>query len=63
MQRYFACKKENNKLILNKKDLHHIKNVMRMNKNDKIEVIYDKKLYICNIDSIYDNNIDISRTE
>lgn len=63
MQRYFACKKENNKLILNKKDLHHIKNVMRMNKNDKIEVIYDKQLYICNIDSIYDNNIDISIIE
>lgn len=52
MQRYFAEKKEENNLILKDTDIHHIKNVMRMNINDKIEVVYNKILYICNIESI-----------
>lgn len=51
MQRYFA-KEYKDKIILRDSDIHHIKNVMRMKINDKIEVIYDKKIYICNIDSI-----------
>ena len=42
MQRYFAKRKEQNNLILEESDIHHIKNVMRMNINDKIEVVYDK---------------------
>lgn len=52
MQRYFAEKKEENNLILKDTDIHHIKNVMRMNINDKIEVVYNKILYICKIESI-----------
>ena len=52
MQRYFAKRKEQNNLILEESDIHHIKNVMRMNINDKIEVVYDKVLYICNIDNL-----------
>lgn len=52
MQRYFAKNKINNIFTLEDSDIHHIKNVMRMKVNDKIEVIYDKILYICNIDSI-----------
>ena len=40
MQRYFA---KNEKLELQDTDIHHIKNVMRMSINDKIEVIYNKK--------------------
>lgn len=51
MQRYFA-KEYKDKLILQDSDIHHIKNVMRMNKNDKIEVVYDNKLYICTIEEI-----------
>ena len=43
MQRYFA---KNEKLELQDTDIHHIKNVMRMSINDKIEVIYKKKKYI-----------------
>ena len=42
MQRYFAKRREQNNLILEESDIHHIKNVMRMNINDKIEVVYDK---------------------
>lgn len=52
MQRYFAKDKIGNNIILNESDFHHIKNVMRMNVNDKIEVVYDRVLYICNIDNI-----------
>ncbi len=52
MQRYFVKRKEQNNLILEESDIHHIKNVMRMNINDKIEVVYDKVLYICNIDNL-----------
>ena len=51
MQRYFA-KEYNDKIILRDSDIHHIKNVMRMKIDDRIEVVFDKKLYICNIDSM-----------
>ena len=54
MQRYFATDKIDNKLVLSNDDYHHIKNVMRMKINDNIEVVYDNKLYIANIES-YDD--------
>lgn len=60
MQRYFSIKKIDNKFILDSQDLYHIKTVMRMKDNDKIEVIYMKKLYICCINNIND---DITITE
>ena len=47
MQRYFSKEKNDNVLYLNENDLYHIKVVMRMKENSKIEVIYDEKLYIC----------------
>ena len=59
MQRYFAKDKIENNIILYPTDMHHIKNVMRMNNNDKIECIYDKKLYICKIENINTNNFTI----
>lgn len=49
MQRYFAKTKEDNKFILYDTDIHHIKNVMRYKINDQIEVVYEKKVYICKI--------------
>ena len=49
MQRYFVKEKQDNYLILDTSDIHHIKNVMRMNVGDKIECIYNKTLYICEI--------------
>ena len=48
MQRYFV-KKENDKLILNESDLHHIKNVMRLKSNDQIICVFDNKSYLCSI--------------
>ena len=59
MQRYFS--KGNFKL--EDSDLHHIKNVMRMNAGDNIEVVEDNKLYICNIDSIDPFSISVIRKE
>lgn len=49
MQRYFCNNIINNKFILSRDDSHHIKNVMRQSINDLIEVVYNQKLYICNI--------------
>ena len=59
MQRYFAKEKNGNNLILYDTDIYHIKKVMRMKDNDKIEVVFDKIVYLCNINSIYDFNITI----
>ncbi len=61
MQRYFA-KDYNDKLILRDGDIHHIKNVMRMKIGDKIEVVFDKKLYICNIDNLEPFSLSITNT-
>jgi RNA methyltransferase, RsmE family len=49
MQRYFSEEKTENNLIINSEDKHHILNVMRMKENDKIEVVYNKKLFICSL--------------
>ena len=58
MQRYFAKDKKNNNIYLESTDLHHIKNVMRMNIGDSIECVYEGITYLCRIDG-YDNNISI----
>ena len=49
MQQYFSKEKKDNTLILNKEDLNHIKNVMRMKENDEIIVVYDNSSYICSL--------------
>lgn len=51
MQRYFSNLKQDNYLILAKEDLYHIKTVMRMKQGDNIEVVYDHKLHICQLDN------------
>ena len=51
MQRYFSKLKQDNYLILTKEDLYHIKTVMRMKQGDNIEVVYDHKLHICQLDN------------
>ena len=52
MQRYFTKEKHENYLILEESDIHHIKNVMRNKVGNKIECIYDKELYICEIEDL-----------
>lgn len=50
MQRYFCDKKVDNKFILSDSDVHHLKNVMRTDDNDLIEVVFENCLYVCTID-------------
>ena len=52
MQRYFVKEKNNNHFILSDSDIHHIKKVMRCQNNDKIEIVFEKKVYLCNIDNV-----------
>lgn len=52
MQRYFAIDKREDLLVLNTDDYHHIFNVLRFNKNDTFEVVYDGFLYVCNAEII-----------
>ena len=49
MQRYFVKEKKDNQFIFNPQDIHHIKNVMRFKPGDKIEVILEEKIYLCEI--------------
>ena len=60
MQRYFSVNKN---LELSKDDIHHIINVMRMKAGDKIEIVYDENVYLCNLDSVDKNNISYSVLE
>lgn len=53
MQRYFTKEKIGNDFILSNEDLYHIKTVMRMKENDKIEVVYNNELYICKLNNGY----------
>lgn len=59
MQRYFSQEKDGNCLILDFSEIHHIKNVMRYQKGDKIECIFEEKLYVCKIISPSQNLVEI----
>lgn len=52
MQRYFAKQKINDQFILNEEDIYHIKTVMRMDGHDKIQVVYDAKVYLCCLENV-----------
>ena len=60
MQRYFTDKLKDNVFTLNNDDYYHIKTVMRMNECDKIEVVYQKEVYLCSLE-FNDNNIIIHK--
>ena len=57
MQRYFAVDKD---LNISDKDKHHIINVMRMKINDRIEIVYDEKVYLCEINDISKKDVSYS---
>lgn len=59
MQRYFTEKCKGNYLVLDDSDVHHIKNVMRMNDGDFIEVVYNLEVYKCEIENIADSKFKI----
>jgi len=52
MQRYFSNELNDRVFTLNSDDSFHVKKVMRMNLGEKIEIINDGKLYICEIISL-----------
>lgn len=55
MQRYFGVSKDDKYLYLEKGDYHHIKNVMRNNDGDLIEVVVNNKLYLGCIENVKSN--------
>ncbi len=55
MQRYFGVRKDDKYLYLENGDYHHIKNVMRNNDGDLIEVVIDNKLYLGCIENVKSN--------
>ena len=50
MQRYFASIDQNFSVRFSKEDEHHILHVMRMKTADEIEVVDNKKVFLCRID-------------
>ena len=52
MQRYFVKDKIAEEFILYDQDKHHIKKVMRNKIGDNIEIVYNKKVYLCQIINI-----------
>lgn len=59
MQRYFVKEKKQNNFLLEKEDIHHIKNVMRNQIGDQIECIYQEQLFICEIKNIQEGLVEI----
>ena len=55
MQRYFSKEKIGNSFVLDSNDIYHIKTVMRMKDNDFVEIVYDKKVYLCCIENVNSN--------
>lgn len=52
MQRYFGKKQDGRSFLLSKEDSYHILTVMRMTIGDTIEVVWEAKLYLCQIVAI-----------
>ena len=50
MQRYFANIDKDYFVHLNPDDEHHVSHVMRMKKNDEIEVAHEGKVFLCRIE-------------
>ena len=50
MQRYFANIDKDYFAHLNPDDEHHVSHVMRMKKNDEIEVVHEGKVFLCRIE-------------
>ena len=46
MQRYFSNKLDNNYFTLSNDDMYHILTVMRMSNGSKVEVVYNNKVYL-----------------
>ena len=49
MQRYFSNYKENNEYLLSKDDSYHIEKVMRMKIHEKVEIVDNRRVFLCEI--------------
>ena len=49
MQRYFVNEKIGNYFFIDNKDSYHIITVMRMHLKDRVEIVYQNKLFLCEI--------------
>lgn len=63
MQRYFGIEKQDNNIILESGDMYHIKKVMRMKEKDKIEVVIEGKLYLCQLEDNLEKIVMIEELE
>ena len=52
MQRYFVKNIDGRQVVMDDSDIHHIKKVMRMSAHEKIECVFNNKLYLCEINNI-----------
>ena len=59
MQRYFVDKKIKDTFLLNEEDSYHLLKVMRSKLNDKVEIVCNKELYLCEIVSINPTKVKI----
>ena len=57
MQRYFASLLDKEHIKLESEDEHHLLHVMRMKKDDEIEVVTNDKLFLCRIENVNPLNI------
>ena len=57
MQRYFASLLDKEHVKLESEDEHHLLHVMRMKKDDEIEVVANDKLFLCRIENVNPLNI------
>ena len=57
MQRYFASLLSKEHIKLESEDEHHLLHVMRMKKDDEIEVVANDKLFLCRIENVNPLNI------
>jgi 16S rRNA (uracil1498-N3)-methyltransferase len=60
MQRYFAI---DEKLTLDSSDIYHIYKVMRMQPDDKIEVIYNGAIHLCQLKEVSVNSVKLDVLE
>ncbi len=63
MQRYFVKTKDQNYLVLEEGDVHHIRHVMRNQIGDLIECVWEGKVYICQIEDPTQNHVKIVSCE
>lgn len=63
MYRYFINKTEGDKFIIDDNDVHHIKNVVKLNVGEKIECVFQNNAFLCEILEIHNNYVSAKNIE